>query len=143
MTEEKRGRKSKEELKGLPNVSDLPLPMPAPDTLNDAGRERWRQIVNEHGADRFRKSDRVLLEQLIRSEQLAADMEQNIELNGAIIGEGRNGRPVENPACKILNRTVAQMMSLHVKLKLCPSTRYRADSGSLQHPKKSKKRPWE
>jgi P27 family predicted phage terminase small subunit len=143
--EEKRGRKSAAELEALPAVSELPIPMPPPDTLDAEGRGRWHEIVNEHGVDRFRKSDRTMLEHLIKNEQLAARMDLIIAEHGAVVGSvgaSNYGQPMENPAVKVRDKAIAQAMTLQVKLKLCPSTRMRADSGSLNRPAKKTKRPW-
>ncbi|KKN71024.1 hypothetical protein LCGC14_0424410 [marine sediment metagenome] len=143
MTEEKRGRKSAAELEAVPDVSELPTPPPPPATLDDAGCERWREIVNEHGADRFRKSDLQLLEQLVRCEQSTATMDRNIELHGEIIGDGtRAARPIENPAVKVRDKLLRQTLALQVKLRLCPSTRMRADTAKLARGVKKKERPW-
>lgn len=148
MAEEKRGRKSKEDLAGVPdNVVAMPVRMAPPSGLNAEGRLRWQEIVNERAADRWHKSDRNLLEQLIECEQLADRMTEAIKEHGAIIGSGsatRFGMPMENPACKIRDRTLEKMMGLQTKLRLCPSTRMRAENGANNRPPpQGRSKPWE
>ena len=139
---EQRGRKSAAQLSAVATTTiDLPRAPEPPDGLCSEGAARWRAIVAQYPPDHFQASDLQLLESLIRTELLIAENDRDIARNGQIIGCPRTGGPIENPAVKQRDRHQKLINSTQVKLRLCPSTRMRAEKAGLR-PKRAK-RPWE
>ena len=111
-----------------------------PKELNRKERMLWREIMDSHASDYFRIADVPLLSNYCRlsyrcdvlSEQLAREGYQ-IETEKGLI---------PNPAEQQMQRAISSMVSLATKLRLCPSTRMRADNKKLQDNVDTAK-PWQ
>jgi P27 family predicted phage terminase small subunit len=123
-------------LEALPTV--LPERRPPPETLNDAGKERWRELVGELPVNRLRVSDFQMLEAMIRAEQYVENCDQNIAKHGLVIGP----TPKTNPAVRIREYNLRTIVQIQRALRLCPSTRLRQDSPQLPATSPASK-PWE
>lgn len=133
----RRGPKSPAEIMA-PVPTELPQRPAPPDELDDAGRARWRELVNELPVGRFRVSDLRMLADLIRSEQYVAECDENIRINGQVVGPG----VTINPAVVLREKHLRIIVALQRALRLCPSMRVRQDSAKLNDTG-PKKKPWE
>ena len=136
----KRGPKSRadREMAALPTV--LPQRLDPPASMDDEGKARWREIVNELPVSRLRKSDLKILADLIQSEKYVAQCDAIIAEHGQVIGPGAQ----INPAVTIRDRHVRTAIALQRALRLCPSMRKRQDDADLQvKATSSVKKPWE
>ena len=132
-----RGPKSKAELAALPTpIKKRPKP---PRRLDRRGRARWREIVGELPAGRFRASDLKMLEDMIVTEKYIAGCDDSIREHGQIIGPGAR----VNPATELRNKHVGVLVKLQRALRLCPSMRMRQEDGKPGKHRPAGKKPWE
>lgn len=99
-----------------------------PSGLNEAGKQRWREILAELPANRFRESDLQMLKAMITAEQYVAECEEKIAEHGLIIGPS----PKTNPAVRIREYNLRTIVQIQRALRLCPSTRMRQDAAGLE-----------
>ena len=123
----RRGPKSSEEKRAAVAAVLPERPGPPGGRLNDAGVARWWEIVNELPVHRFRASDHNMLSDLIITEQLVAQCNENISINGPLMGPG----VVENPAVRMRASHLRTIVQLQRALRLCPSMRKRQDDSEL------------
>ena len=114
-------------------------PQPWPGLPQEAGR-LWNSIVQSLPAGYFRESDYPMLADYCRIVGRVDLCSQKLDEQGLVIDSDRG--PKESPYVKIHDTANRQMSSLAVKLRLCPSSRVRAESASLQAVKTGPK-PWE
>ena len=109
--------------KNIIHLEQRPAP---PDTLTERAASFWRQVVDSLPASYLRPADLPLLGAycLACDRWLAA--ERLIAEEGLVVGN----RP--HPALGIADSQAKLMMSLAGKLRLCPSSRIRADSADLR-----------
>lgn len=141
----KRGRKSaaaQTAPRSVPddNVAKLPQRPEAPKSLTKAEAERWREYVAEHAADRFTKSDLRLLHDLVKTETLIEQCDEQIASEGQYL-ESDRGNWSPHPAVLLRDRHSKLVVKLQQALRLCPSSRYEARAQGAK-PQKSRK-PWE
>jgi len=116
----------------------IPTRRPPPTTLNEAGQERWRELVGELPVNRLRVSDYKMVEAMIRAEQYVEECDQNISEHGLVIGP----TPKTNPAVRIREYNLRTIVQLQRALRLCPSMRMRQDSPVLPATSPTTK-PWD
>lgn len=107
----------------------------APERLPEAARGLWDAIVGELPADHLRASDLPLLESYVRC---LANVE---ECDAFLSAEGLLCDGKRHPAVGIRDAELKSARALAEKLRLCPSSRIRADSAGLRRPP-SQSRPW-
>jgi P27 family predicted phage terminase small subunit len=122
-----------------PVPTALPERPGPPPELNEEGRARWREVVNELPVDRLRHSDFNLLLNLILAEQYVAECDRVIAEHGLILGP----KPYTNPAVRIREYNLRTIVQIQRALRLCPSMRMRQDAGGLNGKPKPQKKPWE
>lgn len=108
---------------------------PAPKGMPTRARQLWTDIVATLPADYFTASDLPLLRQYCIASHLAEEAEEAISKDGAVM----ENRP--HPMLKVLDAQTASMARLATKLRLCPSSRIRADSAALRKAHEGP-RPW-
>lgn len=107
-----------------------------PATLDKQERSLWQQITASLPPGHFAPSDVPLLLAYVTAASLKAEADELVRREGMIVG----GKA--HPACKIAKLQAGLLASLAVKLKLCPSTRIRADSAKLRKTFTGR-RPWD
>ena len=142
----KSGRKSAAEKAAaatLAEVKTLAERPPAPDGLSDAESSRWDTILATYDASHWRVTDLSLIETMVRTETYVIDCEDLIRTDGQLTA-GYMGAMRENPAIAVRDRHLKTIISIQRALRLCPSTRTRADkAGHQSDGKESKAAPWE
>ena len=121
-------RKSAEAMRVVA-VTESARPAP-PKDLTRKEKVIWRDILDSLPAEHLRSSDKALLANYCRlwtrADMLSADLASdphNIDLD------------------RMYRAAVASIAQLAVKLRLCPSSRIRAESASLKP--KAKAKPWD
>jgi len=138
-------KKTTPDLTLLPMPSGLPTRPGPPAGLGEAMGVRWREIVDDWPADHWRPSDLRLLEDLVITEQYVVDCDLVIAELGHVI-EGDKGHMVSNPAVMQRRGHVQTIATIQRALRLCPSTRMRAENSVLRNRAgavNAGKRPWE
>lgn len=98
---------------------------PSYDGLRPVGAGFLSDVVRSVPSDHFRPADRPLLRAYCKANERMSALEHLIAEQGLVFdGE-------VNPYAKALREEAKLMMSLAVKLRLCPSSRMRADSAAL------------
>ena len=139
----KRGRKPATALVAMPEVTELPRHPDPPVGLGDEAKARWIEIVRDWPIDRWRPSDMRLLEDLVITEGYVRDCDEQIARDGSTIFGQRDGL-LPHPAVAIRRTHMQTILSIQRALRLCPSTRMRAEKASLhERPGASGRRPWE
>lgn len=130
-----RGRKQIANLSGvvLPHTRKAPQP---PKELTETAAKLWKDIVKSLPVDYFTASDLPLLQ----SYCTAFDRKNQIDKMVAEHGVMYDGEP--HPGLKISRDEASLLASSAIKLRLCPSSRTRPDSASLQAQNLGK-RPWD
>ncbi len=102
------------------------LPAPAPDDLSGIAAATWKQVVDSLPPNYLRPGDLPLLKAYCIAVATYAEAQDLLTKEG-IITEGK-----AHPALRIADEQCKLMMSLAGKLRLCPSSRIRADSADLR-----------
>jgi hypothetical protein len=120
-----RGRKRAERGPIIPGLSQGPEP---PIDLDEGEAAKWRAIVAALPEDWFTADNVILLREYVRHAVYADFLARQI----AVLR--RQNSPLDGPSWKQLGqllrahgRQSSQLALLAVKLRLCPSARYRAD----------------
>lgn len=132
----KRGRKSGASLATVKDVAALPQRPQAPNSLDERGQARWREIVDSLPADYWRPSDLVMLEDMLHTETMVRECNETARIEGQTMGDK------VHPAVVARARHLATILSYQRALRLCPSQRLRRDAGVLNNSTR-RKRPWE
>jgi Phage terminase, small subunit len=137
----KRGRKSALSVVATIGTSSRRPDPPA--SLQEELHGRWAEIVNDWPADRWRPSDLQILEDMIITEHYVRLCDAAISRDGMTI-QAANGNLVAHPAATLRGVHLASILSAQRALRLCPSTRVRAEKASL-HDRAGAGgvRPWE
>ena len=122
----KRGRKSADSLQVV-SVGSAVRPEP-PCSLTRQEKQLWKKIVASLPADRFQPGDLPLLVNYCRT---AARCDE-------LAGRREKSKEAET----LFLRSVSILSTLSTKLRLCPSTRIRAESAQLRQ-SQTTPRPWE
>lgn len=130
-----RGRKSIESKKVLNLISSKRTP-PAPIILASEAIALWNSITGSLPSDFFRAGDLPLLEAYVVSATRKRQLDNQLLKEGIIF----EGEP--HPALRISRDEASLMASLAVKLRLCQSSRTRAESANLKITVDDK-RPWD
>ena len=109
--------------KNVIRLEQRPAP---PDTLTERASAFWRQVVDSLPASYLRPADLSLLGAYCLACDRWLEAERIIADEGLVVGN----RP--HPALTIADSQAKLMMSLAGKLRLCPSSRIRADSADLR-----------
>lgn len=117
-----------------PSIHKRPLP---PDGMPRAASELWSSICQSVSADYFTTGDLVLLDALVRASAQKADCDALVSAEGLI----QDGKP--HPAIKLSIQLAGAMAALSSKLRLCKSSRIRAESAGLRKSLNGAPRPWE
>ena len=126
-----RGRKSAIE-KALSLVDVNPAARPAPPAgMNAVQSGTWRAIVASLPADWIRPSDVPMLAAYCAASETHGLATTALE-TAAMVLVADNGREYANPLIGIQASAANRMSTLAMKLRLCPSTRYRADMASTK-----------
>lgn len=133
-----RGRKSAAALAVKP-VTRAKKHVAPPEGMPEAGASLWRAIVEELPPEHFRFGDLPLLENYVRAVLLADEAQTQIDADGLVVGTRLGPKP--NPALAIRDQAVKQQAALAAKLRLCVSSRVRAEDASLR--KLDGPRPWD
>lgn len=133
-----RGRKTPDEV-----VSLVPLkPLPAPRGTTPAERRVWKQITGSFAPTFFSAVDEPLLLTYVQSAVLADTFAKALDLDGVLLKRG--DKTTVNPALYAFNAAVASMCRLAGKLRIAPSSRYRADVAATRaSTTPNTRRPWE
>jgi len=108
------------------NIFPLATRPALPDDLTGDAAELWRQVVDSLPADYLRPADLPLLRAYCVARDRWQTAERILQRDGLVV----EGRP--HPALQISDQQAKLMMSLAGKLRLCPSSRIRADSADLR-----------
>lgn len=139
----KRGRKSASELAVVIPIGVLPTRPKPPRRLDKVQRARWAEIVDDWPADHWRPSDLRLIESVILTESYVRDCDAAIKRDGMTMERGTGGT-MTHPAITQRQGHLQALLALQRALRLCPSTRTRAEKASLhERPGAGGKRPWE
>jgi hypothetical protein len=104
---------------------------------------RWTAIIDDWPVDHWRPSDLRLLEDLVVTESYVHDCDELIAIEG-MTAIGANGGSVAHPAVIMRRGHLATVLGLQRALRLCPSTRTRAEKAGLhERAGAGGKRPWE
>lgn len=133
-----RGKKSAAALAVKP-IARASKHVEPPGDLPEAGAALWRQIVQELPPEHFRFGDLPLLENFCRAVLLADEAQTQIDADGLVVDTRLGPKP--NPALAIRDQAVKQQAALAAKLRLCVSSRVRAEDASLR--KLDGPRPWD
>lgn len=99
--------------------------VPSLDGLGPVGAGFLSDVVRSVPSDHFRPADSPLLRAYCKANERMSALEHLIAEQGLVFdGE-------VNPYAKALREEAKLMMSLAVKLRLCPSSRMRADNAAL------------
>ena len=112
---------------------DLPLP----EGLPAAAQALWLEVMAASPETHWRPADSPLLETFVRTSALAREAAQRLETEGQLLADGK-----PSPWARLLSEHGKSMASLAGKLRLCPSSRIRAESASLRL-QPSGRKPWE
>ncbi|MGV8892347.1 MAG: hypothetical protein ACOH2K_05295 [Burkholderiaceae bacterium] len=135
MTVTTRGRKSAASLQTIA-LASLRKPPSTPAGISQAAAELWQGITASLPVDFFRPGDLPLLQAYC----VAHDRKERID--AAILSDGLLFDGVPHPGLRISRDEAGLMASLAVKLRLCQSSRTRAESASLKTAHAGK-RPWD
>lgn len=122
--------------KGRKSVQSLTIvllgrkpPPPPPAGLSEEATATWRAVTESLPPDYFRPSDLPLLEAYCTSAELAGK------------ARGWLAKAFSPEAHRVHREALADLTRLARALRLCPSTRTRADSAALRQPELGE-RPW-
>lgn len=139
-----RGRKSITELESAPLKLVPRRPLQPPRGMPRAQRAIWREVVSSFALDFFAEVDRPLLtaycHAAVQTERLAAALERD----GVLIDTAQ-GRKAIHPASYGLSNATAVLCRLGTKLRICPSSRYRADTTATRATSRptTNRKPWQ
>lgn len=110
---------------------------PCPPELPEAHRPYWSELVNSRPHDYFNRGDIPLLKLYCRAAYDIDLLDRQIEAEGCVIPNAR-GNPVVNP--KVVVRSIAEsrLMTLSVKLRAQPASRYDSANDKKQSEKVKK-----
>lgn len=109
----------------------------APDDLQPEARRVWSEVVDTLPPDRFHASERPLLALYCRSMVTAERALTAIDRDGPLIGDKIN------PALRLFDTSVRQVVSLATKLRVTPQSRVdRKVAGTSAREDASASRPW-
>jgi len=129
-------RKSAADLATRPSLSSRNRP-PPPDGLPADAAALWVKLCANVAADYFAGADLVLLEALVTADHEKRRCDALVQLEGPIV-DGK-----AHAAAKLSNQYAATVAALSSKLRLCKSSRVRAESAELRKSLNGAPRPWE
>lgn len=135
MALQQRGRKSAASLATAAITTAMRYP-PAPEGLSDAATSLWTSICKSLPCDYFTPGDLPLLEAYVVAHDRKRKIDAQVLKHGLLV-EG-----VPHPGLKLGRDEATIMASLAGKLRLCQSSRTRADAATLQRANLGPK-PWE
>lgn len=129
-------RKSAAALAVQPGPSNRNRPPPPADLPTEAAA-LWVEICGSVAADYFTTGDLLLLHALVLATSQKAACDALVASEGLI----QDGKP--HPAIKLSIQLASSMAALSSKLRLCKSSRVRAESADLRKSLNGAPRPWE
>lgn len=132
-----RGRKSLASIQALPVTNKVQSVLKAPEGLTKPAAELWEGIVRSLPTDYFRPGDQPLLQAYCTAYDRKNQIDALIAQEGILI----NGE--SHSALKTSREEATLLATLATKLRLCQSSRTRADAAELQKSYPTAKKPWE
>lgn len=130
MTATKRGRRAQTHFTGRSQFSP-------PKDLQEELIPLWKSIIAQAPPEQFRPSDEPLLRSYVEAASLAREAHAKLLEEGQLTPEGR-----PSPWLAVSVAHAKTLASLAGKLRLCPSSRIRAESSSLKQ-LPAGPRPWD
>ena len=116
-----------------PVFSNEIKPPRCPQWLTGHARKVWKQITDANPPDWFRASDLPLLESYCLSYSYMRSAAATLENDGEYVHNAA-GTQIIHPATKVIHDCQNRMLSLAVKLRICPNSRHSDNAATSAQP---------